>query len=191
MNRYFYVDSLGKQKGTFSPEELRAENIRPDTLVWTQGMADWARADSVEELRFLFEPKSMDAMPEHPQSPPPTTMYHTQNYYNPAPTQPKPKTYLVESILVTALPLFFCSNIFSLIGIAAIVYASQVESYFSQGNYAQAEVASKQARLWTRITFWISIGWLLLVIAAIVLIIVFGLSLGGLAAAASSSSAFL
>lgn len=190
MNRYFYVDSLGKQKGTFSPEELKMEYIKRDTLVWTQGMADWARADSVEELRFLFEPQPMDAMPENPQSPPPTTIYHTQNYYNPSPTQPKPKTYLVESILVTALPLFFCSNIFSLIGIAAIVYASQVESYFSQGNYAQAQVASKQARLWTRITFWISMGWLLLLIVLVILIIATAW-LGGSESATSSSSAFL
>lgn len=28
MNRYFYIDSEGKQKGTFSPEELKSENIK-------------------------------------------------------------------------------------------------------------------------------------------------------------------
>ncbi|HBG42358.1 MAG TPA: hypothetical protein DDW85_13295, partial [Porphyromonadaceae bacterium] len=54
MNRYFYIDHEGKQKGTFSPEELRLENVRKDTLVWTQGMEQWERAEAVAELRFLF-----------------------------------------------------------------------------------------------------------------------------------------
>ena len=49
MNRYFYIDTEGKQKGTFSPEELRQERVRRDTLVWTQGMEQWKRA----EERFL------------------------------------------------------------------------------------------------------------------------------------------
>jgi hypothetical protein len=54
MNHYFYIDSDGKQKGTYTPEELRNEHIRKETLVWTQGMAQWMRADEVPELQFLF-----------------------------------------------------------------------------------------------------------------------------------------
>ena len=54
MNRYFYIDSEGKQKGTFSPEELKSENIKKDTLVWTQGMNEWMRASSVAELDAVF-----------------------------------------------------------------------------------------------------------------------------------------
>jgi len=38
MNRYFYIDAEGKQKGTFSPDELIHENVKRETLVWTQGM---------------------------------------------------------------------------------------------------------------------------------------------------------
>ena len=47
MNRYFYIDSEGKQKGTFSPEELKSENIKKDTLVWAPGMSEWVRASNV------------------------------------------------------------------------------------------------------------------------------------------------
>lgn len=38
MNRYFYIDSEGKQKGAFLPEELKKEPITKDSLVWAQGM---------------------------------------------------------------------------------------------------------------------------------------------------------
>ena len=51
MNRYFYIDTEGKQKGTFSPEELRMEQIKRDTLVWTQGMEQWKRGAGVAFLR--------------------------------------------------------------------------------------------------------------------------------------------
>lgn len=54
MSRYFYIDNEGKQKGTFSIEELQAENINKDTLVWTHGMKEWIRAGEVAELSFLF-----------------------------------------------------------------------------------------------------------------------------------------
>jgi len=54
MNRYFYIDIDGKQKGTFSPDELRQEHVKRDTLVWTQGMEQWKRAGDVDELLFLF-----------------------------------------------------------------------------------------------------------------------------------------
>lgn len=54
MNHYFYIDIDGKQKGTYTPEELRNEHIRKETLVWTQGMTQWMRADEVAELQSLF-----------------------------------------------------------------------------------------------------------------------------------------
>ena len=55
MNHYFFIDETGKQRGTFSPVELRSENIKRETLVWTQGMENWKRADEVSELQFIFE----------------------------------------------------------------------------------------------------------------------------------------
>ena len=40
MNRYFYIDSEGKQKGTFSPEELKSENIKKDTFEFDEKYLD-------------------------------------------------------------------------------------------------------------------------------------------------------
>lgn len=79
----------------------------------------------------------------------------------PSPSQPPPKNWLVESILVT----IFCCLPF---GIAGIVYASQVNAKYSQGDYAGAVEASNNAGKWTKIGFFVSLAlW------AIYLVIVF------------------
>jgi Interferon-induced transmembrane protein len=63
----------------------------------------------------------------------------------PGPTAQPVKTYLVPAILVT----LFC---FWPTGIAAIVFASQVSSKLSVGDYRGAVHASNQARLWTKVS---------------------------------------
>lgn len=57
-------------------------------------------------------------------------------------TPERPKNWLVESILVTVL----CCLPF---GVAGIVFASQVNSKYDNGDHAGAEKASKQAKTWT------------------------------------------
>lgn len=179
MNRYFYIDSEGKQKGTFSPEELKNENIKKDTLVWTQGMSEWTRAASVAELDVIFA-ESAGYYP--PQSPAQTVTPPAQpiNYGAQQQQQPVPKSWLIESILATVLPFLLCSSIFSLLGIIGIVHASKVESLFNRGDYAGSLEASNQAGKWTKITMWIGIAWVVLWIVAIVLLIAFGVSMAGL-----------
>lgn len=51
----------------------------------------------------------------------------------------QPKNYLVESILVT---IFCCLPL----GVAGIVFASQVNTKYVAGDYAGAEESSKQAK---------------------------------------------
>jgi hypothetical protein len=66
-------------------------------------------------------------------------------------TQRPPKTWLVESILVT----LFCCLPF---GIAGIINASKVESRFYAGDIEGAQRASREAAKWTKIGFWVSIA---------------------------------
>lgn len=186
MNRYFYIDSEGKQKGTFSPEELKSENIRKDTLVWTQGMGEWTRASEVGELNYLFAENS-GYYPSQQQASQPVTppAYAAQ----PTESQPQvmPKSWLIESILATVLPFLLCSSIFSLLGIIGIVHASKVESLFNRGDYTGSLEASKQAGKWTKIAMWIGIAWVVLMILFIVGIIVFGVSMAGISDVLGSS----
>lgn len=176
MNRYFYIDSEGKQKGTFSPEELKSENIKKDSLVWTQGMNEWTRASEVAELNPLFAENS--GYYSSQTTPPPV---QPVNYNNPQPQQqPMPKSWLIESILATILPFLLCSSIFSLLGIIGIVNASKVESLYLRGDYEGSLEASGQAGKWTKIAMWIAVAWVILWIIAVVLIISFGVSMAGL-----------
>ena len=180
MNRYFYIDAEGKQKGTFSPNELRHENVKPETLVWTQGMEQWKRTDEVAELSFLFAGSSVTPETEQTgqlqqaQQDRPVTPYGSQTL------QPMPKTWLVESILVTILPFILCSSFLSLLGIIGIVYAAQVESFFNRGDYAASAEASRSAAKWTKIGLWIAVGWILLIVVAIILLFVFVGSVAGI-----------
>lgn len=53
----------------------------------------------------------------------------------------QPKNYLIEAILVT----IFCCQPF---GIVSIIYAAQVNSKYTEGNYEGAIKASKNAKNW-------------------------------------------
>lgn len=57
-----------------------------------------------------------------------------------------PKTWMVESILVTV----FCCVPFGIVG---IVNASKVSSLYAQGQYEEAQKASSNAKKWTKIGF--------------------------------------
>ncbi|MDO5664760.1 MAG: GYF domain-containing protein [Bacteroidia bacterium] len=178
MNRYFYIDSEGKQKGTFSPEELKVENIRKDTLVWTQGMSEWMRAADVAELNYLFEVSSSfnsSQPPAQQVTAPPVQQVNYNNSYSHS--EPAPKSWLVESILATVLPFLLCGSFLSLLGIIGIVNASKVESLYARGDYAGSLEASKQAGRWTKIALWISVAWIVLWILAVILIIALGVSM--------------
>jgi TM2 domain-containing membrane protein YozV len=47
----YFLSINGTQRGPFSPEQLAAQGLRPETLVWADGMAQWERADRVAELQ--------------------------------------------------------------------------------------------------------------------------------------------
>ncbi len=91
-----------------------------------------------------------------------------QNYQqNPSLQQPPltpPKNWLVESILVTIL----CCLPF---GIAGIVFASQVNTKYAAGDYNGALQASKDAGKWTKIGFWVGVGWIILSVIWVVFVI--------------------
>ena len=66
-------------------------------------------------------------------------------------TQPCPKTWMTESILVT----IFCCLPF---GIAGIVFAAKVSSLYAAGQYEEAVEASNNAAKWTKIGFFVGLA---------------------------------
>lgn len=159
----YYIIENESPVGPFELSELVARGLRPTDLVWAEGMADWATAESVEEVRMaLYGPKAAENAPAAPTAqaqagvcppPAPRVAQPASDYQQPqqAPYQPQqqyqqpilpPDNYLVWAIVVTVL----CCVPF---GIVAIVKAASVNTLWNSGNYEQAYQASANAKKWT------------------------------------------
>jgi len=160
----WYYSNNGTQSGPVSTEALKAMiadgRVKSVDLVWREGMSDWLPASSVRELAPTpATPPFQASSPTAPQNggiPNP--------YQSPTAAQSRLQmpvhyqgedipTYLWQSIVVT---LLCCLPT----GIAAIVYASKVNSLKMIGDINGAKVASNTAKMWC----WVSFGLGLLVI---------------------------
>jgi TM2 domain-containing membrane protein YozV len=84
---YFLADGLD-QRGPFNPEDLVREGVRPETLVWREGMNDWTRADQVPEIQA--------ALARVAHAPPAYGARYPATKYAPAPQYgPQPPTHPV------------------------------------------------------------------------------------------------
>ena len=154
----YYSDGLNKL-GPFTLEELRLKALSPDSKIWYDGMTDWKRADQIDELKSLFSSGLSSA-------PPLTSSGANSNVLDSTANQYPPKTWLVESILAT----IFCCLPF---GIPGIIFASKVESHFYAGRHQEAEKASRDARKWTLISFWVGFAAIAIYMAFMIIGIVF------------------
>jgi hypothetical protein len=173
MNHYFYIDSDGKQKGTYTPEELRNEHIRKETLVWTQGMAQWMRADEVPELQFLFAEQGYPAthtVQETPVAPSYQQPVHSESEVvrdsNYAPVM-KVKDWII-TYLIMLVPVVNIVFLF--------IWA------FSEGNHNPNKVSWAKASL-----LWVAVS---LVLYFILFFMVLGAGLFSLSDFASDSNTF-
>lgn len=163
MKKYYYATGQS-QFGPFSLEELRIQPITLDTLVWYDGLDSWRPVRDLPELASLFQrtpPASAPTM-VYPQAntPPKPPTYSGQSANTgdgrgpldyPQRAAAPPKTWLVESILVT----LFCCLPF---GIAGIVNASSVESRWHAGDFEGSQRASDEAKKWTMVSFFVGLG---------------------------------
>lgn len=182
MGQYFYLTLQNEQKGPVEASQLTALGVNANTLVWTEGMAQWAPAGQVQELASFFAPTAQPATPPTPsyaaqqvapqpapqpaqQAAPQSVVYVQTNPSGTSqPAMPKPGSNMVLAVLTTVcccLPL----------GIVGIVYASKVDGLYFAGDYAGALSAAKSARTWSVIgivaSLVISIIYLLIYGAAI------------------------
>lgn len=170
MKKYYFL--RGEQRmGPFTVDELKQQDIDRQTWIWFEGLEKWTRLNEITELIEVWSTlpppvKSGYESSNSYQAPPPppnpsygqqNTSYGQQNTsYGPQNvkqhlSQPMPKSWLTESILVTLL----CCLPF---GIAGIVNASKVESRYHAGDVDGAYRASAEAKKWTTIGFWLGIA---------------------------------
>lgn len=143
MDTEYFIIIDGQQKGPLSIEQLKAESIAPETMVWRQGMINWQPASTVPDLKVIFQP-----------TPPNFESTTSEPTFNNEPTvtnmPDKPKSWLVESILAT----LFCCLPFGIVG---LVNAANVDSKFSKGDYEGAAKSAAEAKRWTMVSLIIGI----------------------------------
>ena len=158
MKAYFYIDSNNVQKGPVAGERLTEFGVTAETPVWCDGMSDWMPAETVNELKPLFQQppwqqfgqqqyagsQSYQQQPNYGSYQQPYNQNRQYGYNPQQPVPEKPDSWLAWSILCTimcCLPL----------GVVGIVYAAQVDSLWNQGRFAEAMKSAKKAKTFTLI----------------------------------------
>jgi TM2 domain-containing membrane protein YozV len=59
----YYIAEGTTQRGPFLEQELQNAGLRPDQLVWREGMAQWLPAGQVPELQVYFTTSAAPAIP--------------------------------------------------------------------------------------------------------------------------------
>lgn len=59
---YFFAEN-GQQRGPYPPEQLAAQGMKRDSLVWAEGMPDWVPAHTVPALQAVLNPSAAAAAP--------------------------------------------------------------------------------------------------------------------------------
>lgn len=136
-----YIIENNERRGPFPLEELSKRNVTPQTMVWRTGFAEWKQAKDVPELMGILS-----------ELPPDITA-----------TVPMPKTWLVESILVTC----FCCLPFGVVG---IINSTKIESLYLNGQYEQALQHSQLAKKWTLWGLWTAVAFIFLYVIFIVIV---------------------
>ena len=54
MNQQFYIAVDGQQTGPFSYDELKLKVIQRDTLIWTEGLDNWTKAEHISLLKDIL-----------------------------------------------------------------------------------------------------------------------------------------
>ena len=139
----WYVANEGKQDGPFSGEILAnmaaQGQLRPESMVWREGMADWTAAGAVPELGGMFQAAAAPAPPPFvAPAPPPMGQAPPMGQYAPA-ARPAEVPAWLKGILwgganehVAGLrkqSRFLLSDIFTLAGVFLVVLGAILPWY--------------------------------------------------------------
>lgn len=112
----YYILLGEEKKGPYPVETLLELGITEQSIVMRENGVEWKVAGSFQDIKEALNKKKCAV-------------------------HPMPKTWLVESILVT----LFCCQVF---GAVAIVFSSQVESLYRTGRFDEANKYSERAKTW-------------------------------------------
>lgn len=162
---YYYIDKQNQQQGPITADRFAEFGIRPDTLVWREGMRSWMAAISLNELQPLFRGENFNGQ---------TTGYNSMSDgYNNGYQQPLPNYQVppmpprpIGHIILTAISAFLCFGTIILLPfpIIGFIKCLEAEKKYNIGLYAEAIEAAQKARKWSLIGIGVFTALFLLII---------------------------
>lgn len=151
MEKEYFIVEGDNRVGPLSISQLAEKGIEPSTLVWTAGMPDWARADTIPELAPLLanttridESESAFGSYARPVNPPANPYGQPYGAYNPVNQaggySNPPVNWKTLAIIATVVGFLF-SCIGGIVGIFAITNASKAENAMRYGDNITAQSA--------------------------------------------------
>ena len=180
----YYIGINNQQLGPFEKDQLLANGLTPETLVWCNGMAGWEMAKNVPELSGLFvaqQPQYQQPQYQQPQygggyQQPQYGGYQQQQYQQPQYQQHQHHAfqqlpnYIGWNVAIMVISVFCCCNPISLIfGIIGLVNGTNVNKATSEGNYEVAQSKSRSAKSMAMIGTIIFIVGILIILIAYVM----------------------
>lgn len=151
MEKEYFIVEGDNRVGPLSISQLAEKGIEPSTLVWTAGMADWARADTIPELEpLLANTTRIDesesafgsyARPVNPPANPYGQPYGAYNLANQAGGYSNPPVNWKTLAIIATVVGFLFSCIVGIVGIFAITNASKAENAMRYGDNITAQSA--------------------------------------------------
>ncbi|MEL1243315.1 GYF domain-containing protein [Flavobacterium sp. DGU11] len=152
--KQYYIHIENEQIGPLNFDELKAKNIKRDTMVWYEGLADWQKAGDVEELQSLFKavpPPINKTVPTPPILNNQINYTPTQNLEYEEPTRifGIRKNIFISGVLGLAfvICIFSFSSYNQKDEIEKIQQKEQLEEYDQQLKDQEAELAAQNKRI--------------------------------------------
>lgn len=164
MESQYYIIVNDKREGPFTLPQLAKYNLCPNTLVWTAGLTNWTRADSLPELAHLMTNESAFGAYTQPEEQLKYPSYSNQGRpYSPGPDSnyrdpiysAGGTNWKTLAIIATVVGFLF-SCIGGIIGIIAIVQANQAENAMYCGDDYRMKSALSTCKTLTIISFILS-----------------------------------
>lgn len=158
----YYIHIGGVQQGPFTLQQIAAEGISPETMIWRPGLSNWVPASSLPEVMAVLQrPANPYESAYRPQPPYGQPTYPYGNPSQPPYVQPYGgwqtgwTNWLPWAIAATVVAVVFCGLLNTVFGIIGIVKANSANDAMRRGDPAALQI-NNSAKTWTIVSFVLS-----------------------------------
>lgn len=176
MMQYWISDGT-RQFGPYLIDQLLDQGLEPHWLVWTEGMDEWTRADSLPDIRPLFQPprqanqdipRSVPPILDQPAQPPEEALPPPQpvDYAGPTPTPVTPIYYSPQAQPQTmAITSLICGLAGFVMGFFPVSVVAIVTGHLALARIRRGEESGRGMAMTGLIVGYVTIGLTILAIA--------------------------